>query len=191
MSGPTCLQNRQDVPEHSDSRRSEEQALFERLHAGDATARVALVNRFLPLARRLAWGMRGCEDLDDLEQVAAMGLVKAIDRFNLARGFAFSTFAVPTIQGELKRHYRDRVWSVGVPRTVRERCVRVERVSSALSGELGRPPTVAEIADRADCDRRPCSTFSHYLPPLLLSIPTTPRAAPRSGCGGPRVRGRR
>ena len=74
-SGPTF------AAERSDSRRSEEQALFERLHAGDATARVALVNRFLPLARQLAWGMRGGEDLDDLEQVAAIGLVKAIDRF--------------------------------------------------------------------------------------------------------------
>ncbi len=137
--------------ERSDSRRSEEHALFDRLLAGDAAARVALVKRFLPLARQLAWSMRGGEDLDDLEQVAAIGLVKAIDRFDPARGFAFSTFAVPTIQGELKRHYRDRGWAVRVPRPVRELAVRVERISSTLSGELGRSPTVAEIAARADC----------------------------------------
>jgi RNA polymerase sigma-B factor len=139
------------VYERSDSSRCEEHALFERLHAGDATARAALVSRFLPLARQLAWSMRGGEDLDDLEQVAAIGLMKAIDRFDPVRGFAFSSFAVPTIQGELKRHYRDRVWFVRVPRPVRDLCVRVERVSSALSGELGRSPTVAEIAERADC----------------------------------------
>ena len=125
--------------------------LFERLHAGDQSARVALVKRFLPLARQLAWSMRGGEDLDDLEQVAAIGLVKAIDRFNPERGFAFSTFAVPTMQGELKRYFRDRGWPVRVPRPVRELGVRVERVSTTLSGELGRSPSVAEIAERADC----------------------------------------
>ena len=131
--------------------RHEEHALFERLHAGDGSARVALVKRFLPLARQLAWSMRGGEDLDDLQQVAAVGLVKAIDRFDSSRGFAFATFATPTIEGELKRHYRDRGWSVRVPRTVRELGARVERVTSVLSSELARSPTVAEIAERAEC----------------------------------------
>ena len=134
--------------ERPQSRRRAEQALFERLRTGDASARDALAKRFLPLARKLAWTFVGSDDRDDLEQVAAMALVKAIDRFDPGKGFAFSTFATPTIVGELKRHLRDRMWSVRVPREVQELALRVERVSRELGGELGRSPTVAEIAAR-------------------------------------------
>jgi RNA polymerase sigma-B factor len=108
-----------------------------------------LVDRFMPLARRLALRYAGgAEPYDDLLQVASIGLVKAIDRFDPARGTAFSTFAVPTIVGELKRHFRDRGWAVHVPRDVQERILRVERAQSELPGRLGRPPTVREVAER-------------------------------------------
>jgi RNA polymerase sigma-B factor len=115
---------------------------------GDAAAREALVQRFLPLARQLARRyQRGGEPLDDLVQVASLGLLKAIDRFEPERSTAFSSFAVPTILGELKRHFRDRGWSVRVPRDLQELAVRVDRVTEELARELGRAPTPVEIAD--------------------------------------------
>ncbi len=111
--------------------------------------REELVDRFMPLARRLAARYAGgAEPFDDLVQVAAMALVKAIDRFDPERGTAFSTFAVPTILGELKRHFRDRGWSVHVPRDVQERILRIERVQAELPAKLGHPPSVREIADQ-------------------------------------------
>ena len=104
--------------------------------------------RFLPLARQLARRyQRGGEPLDDLIQVASLGLLKAIDRFEPDRPTAFSSFAVPTILGELKRHFRDRGWSVRVPRDLQEMAVRVERVTEDLAHELGRAPSPAEIAE--------------------------------------------
>ena len=117
-------------------------------HHGDAEAREELVQRFLPLARQLARRyQRGGEPLDDLVQVASLGLLKAIDRFDPSREVAFSSFAVPTILGELKRHFRDKGWSVRVPRDLQEMAVRVERVSEDLSRQGGRAPTLAEIAE--------------------------------------------
>jgi RNA polymerase sigma-B factor len=111
--------------------------------------REELVERFMPLARRLAARYAGgAEPYDDLVQVASVGLVKAIDRFDPVRGTAFSTFAVPTILGELKRHFRDRGWSVHVPRDVQERILKVERALAELPARLGRAPTVADIAER-------------------------------------------
>jgi RNA polymerase sigma-B factor len=127
----------------------EDRRLLERYHRdGDQEAREALVERFLPLARQLARRyQRGGEPLDDLIQVASLGLLKAIDRFEPDRPSAFSSFAVPTILGELKRHFRDRGWSVRVPRDLQEMAVRVERVAEELSGELGRAPSPGEIAE--------------------------------------------
>jgi RNA polymerase sigma-B factor len=128
----------------------EERVLFERFARGHAPAAQAeLIHRFMPLARKLAGRYRNVEDIDELEQVAAIGLMKAVDRFDPERGIAFSTFAFPTILGELKRHLRDRTWSVRVPRGLQELAVRIERVSSELAGELARAPTVAEIAERS------------------------------------------
>ncbi|HWM08140.1 MAG TPA: SigB/SigF/SigG family RNA polymerase sigma factor [Solirubrobacteraceae bacterium] len=129
------------------ARAREDRRLLERYHRhGDAAAREALVQRFLPLARQLARRyQRGSEPLDDLVQVASLGLLKAIDRFEPNRSTAFSSFAVPTILGELKRHFRDRGWSVRVPRDLQEMSVRVDRVSEDLSRQLGRAPTPAEI----------------------------------------------
>jgi RNA polymerase sigma-B factor len=131
------------------ARAREDRRLLEQYHRhGDRQAREALVERFLPLARQLARRyQRGSEPLDDLVQVASLGLLKAIDRFEPERPTAFSSFAVPTILGELKRHFRDRGWSVRVPRDLQEQAVRVERVAEELTRGLGRAPTPAEIAE--------------------------------------------
>jgi RNA polymerase sigma-B factor len=139
-------------PPDSDSRAERARAdrrLLERARDGDQAAREALVERFLPLARQLARRyQRGGELLDDLNQVASLGLLKAIDRFDPDRQTAFSSFAVPTILGELKRHFRDKGWSVRVPRDLQELAVRLEPVSEQLARELGRAATPAEIAER-------------------------------------------
>ena len=126
-----------------------DRALLERAHGGDQEARTELVARFLPLARQLARRyQRAGEPLDDLNQVASLGLLKAIDRFDPTRETAFSSFAVPTILGELKRHFRDRGWSVRVPRDLQELAVRLEPVGEELARELGRQATPSEIAER-------------------------------------------
>jgi len=132
------------------TRAREDRRLLERYHRdGDPAARAALVDRFLPLARQLARRyQRGGEPLDDLVQVASLGLLKAIDRFDPERTTAFSSFAVPTILGELKRHFRDKGWSVRVPRDLQELAVKVDRVGDEMSRELGRAPTPAELAER-------------------------------------------
>jgi RNA polymerase sigma-B factor len=129
-----------------------ERRLLERYaHDHSPTVREELVDRFMPLARRLAARYAGgAEPFDDLVQVASVGLVKAIDRFDPERGTAFSTFAVPTILGELKRHFRDRGWSVHVPRDVQERILKVERAMAELPAKLGHSPTVQEIAERIE-----------------------------------------
>jgi RNA polymerase sigma-B factor len=131
-------------------RTRDDRRLLERYRrTGDSSAREALVQRFLPLARQLARRYHGGgEPLDDLEQVAALGLLKAIDRFDPDRPTAFSSFAVPTIVGELKRHFRDRAWSVRVPRDLQELALRVERVADDLGRRLGRAPTPEEIGDQ-------------------------------------------
>jgi RNA polymerase sigma-B factor len=122
-------------------------ALLIRAHHGDQHAREQLVQRFLPLARQLARRYhRGGEPLDDLTQVASLGLLKAIDRFDPERATAFSSFAVPTILGELKRYFRDKGWSVRVPRDLQELAVRLEPTTEALARDLGRTPTTAELA---------------------------------------------
>jgi RNA polymerase sigma-B factor len=128
-------------------RARETEALFRRLSEDDAGAREQLVERFLPLARQLARRyQRANEPLDDLVQVASMGLVKAVDRFDVERGVAFSSYAVPTILGELKRYFRDAGWAVHVPRGVQERAMQVDRAVKDLSGKLGRSPSVDEVA---------------------------------------------
>jgi RNA polymerase sigma-B factor len=117
-------------------------------HDGDEAAREEVINRFLPLARQLARRYeRRDEPLDDLVQVASVGLVKAVDRFDPDRGVAFSSFAVPTILGELKRYFRDAGWSVHVPRGMQERALEMARAVNELSRELGRSPTTAELAE--------------------------------------------
>jgi len=115
---------------------------------GDLGARDRLVERFLPLARQLARRyQRPNEPLDDLVQVASIGLVKAVDRFDPERGTAFSSYAVPTILGELKRYFRDSGWAVHVPRGMQERVMRMNQAIARLSRELAHSPTPAELAE--------------------------------------------
>lgn len=114
----------------------------------DRSAREELVERFLPLARNLARRYAGArEPFDDLLQVASLGLVKAIDRFDIDRGAAFSSFAVPTILGELKRYFRDLGWSVHVPRGAQEQALKVQEAQERLTTKTGRPPSVNELAE--------------------------------------------
>lgn len=114
---------------------------------GDQGARDELVTRFLPLARKLARRYAGArEPFEDLLQVASLGLVKAIDRFDTVRGTAFSSFAVPTILGELKRYFRDLGWSVHVPRGAQELALKAEEAQQQLTARSGRPPSVNELA---------------------------------------------
>src|SRR3954447_455515 len=126
--------------------------LFQRYHSEhDPADREALLERFLPLARHLARRyVTGGADADDLEQVASLALLKAIDRFDPSRGLAFTSFAVPTIIGELKRHFRDYGWSVRVPRALKELAAKVDDAVETLNGELGRTPTTEEIAARCE-----------------------------------------
>ncbi len=125
--------------------------LFAQARAGDEHARAQLVERYLPLARRLARRyQRSEEPFEDLVQVASLGLLKAVDRYDTTRETAFSSFAVPTILGELRRHFRDRTWSVRVPRELQELALRVDKVVAALSSQAGRAPTVGEISEAVD-----------------------------------------
>jgi RNA polymerase sigma-B factor len=126
-----------------------ERQLFARYRSrGDLAAREELVKRFLPPATGLAHRYhRGAEPLDDLVQVASVGLLNAIDRFDPDRGSAFSSFAVPTIAGELKRYFRDKGWALRVPRDLQDLAQRVGRTTDRLVHELGRMPTVADVAD--------------------------------------------
>jgi RNA polymerase sigma-B factor len=117
----------------------------------NAADRDWLVERYLPLARHVAARYRGgSEPMDDLQQVAALALVKAIDRFDPERGASFSSYAVPTISGELRRHFRDHTWALRVPRDLQELAVKVGKTESALQSQLGRVPTAAELADHLD-----------------------------------------
>ncbi|HZU61283.1 MAG TPA: SigB/SigF/SigG family RNA polymerase sigma factor [Solirubrobacteraceae bacterium] len=129
--------------------RTENRDLFVRWQRfGDQRAREELVDRFLPLARNLARRYAGArEPFDDLLQVASLGLVKAVDRFDVDRGAAFSSFAVPTILGELKRYFRDLGWSVHVPRGAQEQALKVQEAQERLTTRTGRPPTVTELAE--------------------------------------------
>ncbi len=118
---------------------------------GDEEAREQLVVSHLNLVRFLAnkFKNRG-EPFDDLMQVGTIGLIKAIDRFDPARGLEFTTFATPTIMGEIKRHFRDKGWSVRVPRRLQELSAKVNQTTDELTRELQRPPSVAEVAERLE-----------------------------------------
>ncbi|HYH59655.1 MAG TPA: SigB/SigF/SigG family RNA polymerase sigma factor [Thermoleophilaceae bacterium] len=130
------------------SRRREAELFTQLRRSRDPQLREALVRRYLPLARHTARRFsRSSDSLDDLNQVAAYALLKAIDGFDPSRGLAFTSYAVPTISGELKRHARDTGWGMRVPRGLQERALDVEHAISALTGDLGRSPTPAEIGE--------------------------------------------
>src|SRR4051812_49763825 len=116
-------------------------------HHGDTAARDELVERFLPLARQLARRyQRGNEPLDDLIQVASIGLAKADDRYDPDRGTAFSSYAVPSILGELNRYFRESGWAVYVPRGMQARLMNVNHAIAKLALATGRSPTAAAVA---------------------------------------------
>jgi RNA polymerase sigma-B factor len=136
-----------------DKRQEEKRLFLAYRRSGDLAARDALIERFLPLARSLARRYtRAVEPLDDLEQVASLALIKAIDGFDLGRGTAFSSYAVPCIAGALKRHFRDSCWSVRPPRELQELAMQITRINDELSAATGTLPTVAEIAEQAGVD---------------------------------------
>src|SRR3954470_8497630 len=129
-------------------RREVDRRLREYHRTGDTQLRSDLAERLMPLARSLALRFtHSGESVDDLVQVAALGLVKAIDRFDPERGFAFTSFATPTILGELRRHLRDTAWALRVPRELQERSLVVSRTAGALTGTRGRPPPPSELSD--------------------------------------------
>lgn len=113
----------------------------------DPALRRELVERYLPLARFAAARFKhGTEPYDDLLQVASLGLVKAIDRFDPDAGSAFSSYALPTMLGELRRHFRDRGWNVRPPRDLQEAALKVERAAQDLQARTGHPPTIDDLA---------------------------------------------
>lgn len=120
---------------------------------GDQGAREALVQRFMPLARNLARRYnRSSEPFEDLMQVASLGLLKALDRFDPERGHPFPSFAVPTILGEMRRYFRDCGWSLHVPRGDQERALKVRDAQENFANEHGRAPTVNQLAEYLELD---------------------------------------
>ena len=138
--------------ESAAARAAERELLFRYHRQGDMAAREQLVERFLPLARDLARRYTYMDEpFDDLLQVACLGLVKAIDRFDPDRGAKVTSYAAPTILGELKRHFRDKSWALRVPRELQERTRAVGRETEALSKRLGRSPKPREVAQALGC----------------------------------------
>src|SRR3954453_21273057 len=138
-------------PDERARRQRQDQRLMERHRRGDQAARDELIERYMPLARSLALRYRrATEPLDDLIQVASVGLVKAVDRWDADRGLAFSSYAVPTILGELRPYFRASTWDVRPARDLQELCLAVEEAREQLWGELGRSPTVSDLAGRLE-----------------------------------------
>jgi RNA polymerase sigma-B factor len=142
------------APEHAvletpEERRLEDERLLRAYHEnGDLAAREQLVMRMIPLARQLASRYRnGGEALEDLVQVACLGLLKAVDRYDPDRGGGFTRYAVPTMLGELKRHFRDKGWSVHVPRATQELALKVSDALGKLPPKLGRAPRPRDVAE--------------------------------------------
>jgi RNA polymerase sigma-B factor len=153
-SGARAVPTRADtVGARTPATNGETELLRRYAETGDAALKEELVCRFLPLARSLALRYRGAsEQLEDLIQVASLGLVKALDGFDLERGRSFIAYAAPTILGELRRHFRDRVWEVRLPRGLQERTMAVNEAAGELSDDLGQTPTVSQIAERLGLD---------------------------------------
>jgi RNA polymerase sigma-B factor len=141
----------------------------------DQVARAELVDLYMPLARRMASRYAGVsEPYDDLLQVASLGLLNAIDRFDAGRGTPFAGFAKPTILGELKRYFRDKVWTVRVPRSVHDRLGEVEKATEELTLELRRPPSAQELAAQLGIDTAEVLEIleaRHNRRPLSLDAP--------------------
>jgi RNA polymerase sigma-B factor len=136
-------------------RPGDDASLLHRYHEmGDPTARDELVGRYLPLVRRLARRYSyTSEPLDDLCQVGAMALCKAIDRYRPGAGASFKAYAMPTIVGELRRHFRDTGWALHIPRPLQERARALGAALGTLGASLGRSPTIAELAEETGMSR--------------------------------------
>jgi RNA polymerase sigma-B factor len=147
----------------------------------DARARELLVRRFMPLARSLArrYG-RSSEPFEDLLQVASLGLLKALDRYDSDRGHSFASFAVPTILGEMRRYFRDSGWAVHVPRGSQERALKVRDAQERLANEHGRAPTVNQLAEYLEFDAEDVIDALQ----ALQSYETLSLDAPRPGSDG-------
>ncbi len=141
----------------------------------DPSLRKQLIERNMAFAKRLALRYRGAsESFDDLLQVANLGLVNAVDRFDPSRGIPFTAFASPTILGELKRHFRDRVWTVRVPRGLHDRMAEVDKAIVELTKKLQRSPSVGEIAERLEVEQTDVLEVmeaNHNRRPLSLDRP--------------------
>src|SRR3954462_5951399 len=132
--------------------RLDDKILLRRYHQdGDLQAREELIEQYMSLVRSLArrYSYRG-EQLEDLVQIGAIGLIKAIDRFDIDRGVELTTYATPNIIGEIKRHFRDRGWSVRVPRGLQELNIQLSRLLEEVTVQLSRSPTIAELAKAAE-----------------------------------------
>ncbi|HZV74126.1 MAG TPA: SigB/SigF/SigG family RNA polymerase sigma factor [Conexibacter sp.] len=145
------------------ARRAEGEELLVLYHrTGDPRVRERAIECYLPLARRLAARYhRRQEPFEDLVQVASLGLVKAVERFDPARGTRFASFAVPTISGELRRHFRTTAWTLHVPRRVQEDALRVRDATGRLAHRLGRAPRVSELAAETGLDAEAISEALH------------------------------
>jgi len=149
--------------------------LLRRYHEqGDRAARQQLIERYMTLVRSLArrYASRG-EQLDDLVQIGAIGLIKAIDRFDINRGVELTTYATPNIIGEIKRHFRDHGWAVRVPRGLQELSIQLMRVVENLTGSLGRSPTIPELAEATGASEEEvleALESSRAYSPLSLSV---------------------
>jgi RNA polymerase sigma-B factor len=150
---PGRLARAQELRPNGSGGRRDEALLRRFARSRDPLLREQLVHRYLPLARYAASRYaRAGEPLDDLLQVASVGLLKAIDRFDPGNGAAFSSYALPTMTGELRRHFRDRSWAVRPPRDLQEQALVIEKATETLIGELGRSPTVDELVDATGLD---------------------------------------
>ncbi len=163
-------------PPGTNEQLASERELWERFAKDrDPTIREELVRRNLAFAKRLALRYRGAsESFDDLLQVANLGLLNAVDRFDPERGIPFTAFASPTILGELKRHFRDRVWTVRVPRGLHDRMAEVDKAITELTKQLQRSPSVGEIAERLgleQIDVLEVMEANHNRRPLSLDRP--------------------
>ena len=130
-----------------------EEHLLRRYHReGDVLARDEVIRRCIPLAFALAARYRSGAPLEDMRQVAAVGLIKAVDGFDPDRGIPFTGYAIPTIVGELKHHVRDHAWAVHVPRSLQERAVDIERATRRLAARLGHAPCLADLSEELELE---------------------------------------
>jgi RNA polymerase sigma-B factor len=167
-----------DTPIGDRAERVSDDVLFVRYQQhGDPAARRELVERFMPFARKLALRYSYTDEpIEDLVQVAAVGLLGAIDRFDHERGAKFTSFAAPTILGELKRHFRDKGWALHVPRDLQERALALSRAGDRLANDLGRSPNLEELAQAIGCTMEQAleaSEVAHSYSPASLDAPAS------------------